>query len=74
MDCWQAEFVAMGKAQAGGSGSEILTYSPRDKRLVNSSAADHRTTLATRSPVLVLDMHEHLDTPEHLADRVTPLA
>ena len=49
----------MGKAQAGGSGWVILTYSPRDKRLVNSWAADHTTTLAGSKPVLVLDMYEH---------------
>jgi superoxide dismutase, Fe-Mn family len=59
MDRWRAEFVAMGKAQAGGSGWVILTYSPRDKRLVNSWAADHTTTLAGGKPVLVLDMYEH---------------
>ena len=41
MDRWRSEFVAMGKAQGGGSGWVILTYSPRDKRLVNAWAADH---------------------------------
>lgn len=56
---WRAEFVAMGKAQGGGSGWVILTYSPRDRRLVNAWAADHTTTLAGGRPVLVLDMYEH---------------
>ena len=37
----------------------ILTYSPRDKRLVNACAADHTTTIAGGDPVLVLDMYEH---------------
>ena len=32
---WEAEFSAMGKALGGGSGWVLLTYSPRDKRLVN---------------------------------------
>ncbi len=32
---WQAEFTAMGKALGGGSGWVLLTYSPRDARLVN---------------------------------------
>lgn len=59
MERWRSEFVAMGKAQGGGSGWVILTYSPRDKRLVNAWAADHTTTLAGGSPVLVLDMYEH---------------
>jgi Fe-Mn family superoxide dismutase len=56
---WRAEFVAMGKAEGGGSGWVILSYSPRDKRLVNQWAADHTTTLADGRPVLVLDMYEH---------------
>jgi superoxide dismutase, Fe-Mn family len=59
MDRWRSEFVAMGKAQAGGSGWVILTYSPRDKRLVNAWAADHTTTVAGGEPVLILDMYEH---------------
>src|SRR5262245_10818973 len=59
LDRWRAEFSAMGKAQGGGSGWVILSYSPRDKRLVNQWAADHTTTLAGGRPVLVLDMYEH---------------
>ncbi|MDI3562415.1 superoxide dismutase [Bradyrhizobium sp. Arg816] len=55
---WRTEFAAMGKAEGGGSGWVILSYSPRNKRLVNQWAADHTTTLAGR-PVLVLDMYEH---------------
>ena len=58
-DRWRSEFVAMGKAQGGGSGWVILTYSPRDKRLVNAWAADHTTTVAGGEPVLILDMYEH---------------
>jgi Fe-Mn family superoxide dismutase len=59
MEKWRSEFVAMGKAEGGGSGWVILTYSPRDKRLVNAWAADHTTTLAGGVPILVLDMYEH---------------
>jgi Fe-Mn family superoxide dismutase len=59
LDRWRAEFSAMGKAEGGGSGWVILSYSPRDKRLVNQWAADHTTTLAGGRPVLVLDMYEH---------------
>ena len=59
VDRWRAEFSAMGKAEGGGSGWVILAYSPRDKRLVNSWAADHTMTLAGGRPVLVLDMYEH---------------
>ena len=56
---WRAEFVAMGKAEGGGSGWVILSYSPRDKRLVNQWAADHTTNIAGGRPILVLDMYEH---------------
>jgi len=59
VDRWRAEFSAMGKAEGGGSGWVILSYSPRDKRLINCWAADHTTTLAGGRPVLVLDMYEH---------------
>ncbi len=59
LERWRAEFVAMGKAEGGGSGWVILSYSPRDKRLVNQWAVDHTTTLAGGRPVLVLDMYEH---------------
>ena len=56
---WRAEFVAMGKAQGGGSGWVLLTWSPRDRRLINAWAADHTTTLAGGQPILALDMYEH---------------
>ena len=56
---WRAEFVAMGKAEGGGSGWVLLTWSPRDKRLINALAADHTTTLAGGQPILALDMYEH---------------
>jgi Fe-Mn family superoxide dismutase len=59
LERWRAEFSAMGKAQGGGSGWVILSYLPRDRRLVNQWAADHTTTLAGGRPVLVLDMYEH---------------
>jgi Fe-Mn family superoxide dismutase len=59
IDRWRAEFVAMGKAQGGGSGWVILAWSPRDKRLINTWAADHTTNMAGGQPILVLDMYEH---------------
>jgi Fe-Mn family superoxide dismutase len=58
-DWWRAQFVAMGKAEGGGSGWVLLTWDPRDKRLVNAWAADHTTTLAAGQPILALDMYEH---------------
>jgi len=56
---WQAEFTAMGKALGGGSGWVLLTYSPRNRRLVNQWASDHAHTLAGATPILALDMYEH---------------
>jgi Fe-Mn family superoxide dismutase len=56
---WQADFTAAGKALGGGSGWVLLTYSPRDKRLINTWAADHTMTLAGGTPLLALDMYEH---------------
>jgi Fe-Mn family superoxide dismutase len=56
---WRAEFGAMGKALAGGSGWVLLMWSPRDGRLVNQWAADHAHTLADGRVVLALDMYEH---------------
>ena len=56
---WQVQFVAMGKALGGGSGWVLLTYSHRDKKLVNQWAADHTCCLAGASPILALDMYEH---------------
>jgi superoxide dismutase, Fe-Mn family len=59
IDRWRAEFSSMGKAQGGGSGWVLLTWSPRDRMLVNQWAMDHTTTLAGATPILALDMYEH---------------
>jgi len=56
---WSSEFIAMGKALGGGSGWVMLSWSRRDKRLVNQWAADHCHTLAGGQPILALDMYEH---------------
>ena len=56
---WHAEFTAMGKALGGGSGWVLLSWSPRDRKLVNQWAADHCHTLAGGTPILALDMYEH---------------
>jgi Fe-Mn family superoxide dismutase len=56
---WRAEFMAMGRALAGGSGWVVLTRSPRDGTLGNVWAADHTHGLAGGTPLLALDMYEH---------------
>jgi Fe-Mn family superoxide dismutase len=59
MDRWRAEFSGLGRAEGGGSGWVLLSYSPRDKRLVNQWAADHTNNVAGGRPILALDMYEH---------------
>ena len=49
----------MGKALGGGSGWVLLTWSPRDRKLVNQWRSDHCHTLAGATPILALDMYEH---------------
>jgi Fe-Mn family superoxide dismutase len=56
---WRAEFIAMGKALGGGSGWVLLSWSSRDRKLVNQWASDHCHTLAGGTPILALDMYEH---------------
>ena len=56
---WKSEFIAMGKALGGGSGWVLLSWSPRDNKLVNQWAADHCHTLAGGQPIVALDMYEH---------------
>jgi superoxide dismutase, Fe-Mn family len=56
---WRAEFTAMAKALAGGSGWVILAWSERLRRLVNQWAADHAHGLPGGTPILAIDMYEH---------------
>ncbi|HLH90506.1 MAG TPA: Fe-Mn family superoxide dismutase [Xanthobacteraceae bacterium] len=56
---WQREFIGVGKALGGGSGWVLLSWSARDRRLVNQWASDHCHTLAGGTPMLALDMYEH---------------
>lgn len=56
---WATQFMAMGKAQGGGSGWVLLAWSARDNKLVNTWAADHTCNLAGATPILALDMYEH---------------
>ena len=59
MDRWRAEFRAMGYALGGGSGWVLLSYVPRDGRLINQVAYDHSQAVASGVPILALDMYEH---------------
>lgn len=59
LEQWNAQFSAMGKALAGGSGWVLLVWNPRDKKLLNTWASDHAHNLAGATPILALDMYEH---------------
>ena len=56
---WREQFAAMASALAGGSGWVLLSYVPRDERLVNHASAEHAQTIVGAIPILALDMYEH---------------
>jgi Fe-Mn family superoxide dismutase len=56
---WRDQFIAMGNALGGGSGWVLLTYVPRDGRLLNQYACEHSQAIAGGVPILALDMYEH---------------
>jgi len=56
---WRQEFTALADGLAGGSGWVLLTYMPRDGRLINHASAGHDQGLAGGIPILALDMYEH---------------
>lgn len=56
---WRQEFIALAEALAGGSGWVLLTYVPRDGRLVNQTATDHNQSISGGIPILAIDMYEH---------------
>jgi len=56
---WRTEFSALGYALGGGSGWVLLSWNPRDGRLMNQYAAEHSQAIAGGVPILALDMYEH---------------
>jgi len=56
---WRTQFSAMGYALGGGSGWVLLTWMPRDGRLLNQYAVEHSQAVAGGVPILALDMYEH---------------
>jgi len=49
----------LANALAGGSGWVLLTYVPRDGRLINQTGTDHSQSIAGAIPVMAIDMYEH---------------
>ena len=56
---WRSEFSAMGYALGGGSGWVLLSWLPRDGRLINQYASEHSQAIAGGVPLIALDMYEH---------------
>ena len=59
VDRWRREFTALANALATGAGWALLTWLPRDQRLINQSVSDASQGLAGGIPILALDMYEH---------------
>jgi len=59
VDRWRHEFIALATALSGRSGWVLLTYLPRDGRLINQTASDHGQNIAGGIPILAIDMYEH---------------
>jgi Fe-Mn family superoxide dismutase len=58
-DAWDMEFRRIANALSGGSGWTVLAYNNHTKELHNYWMADHSTSAAFSTPILVLDMYEH---------------
>jgi superoxide dismutase, Fe-Mn family len=56
LDRWRSRARRDGETMGGGSGWVLLTYSHRDRRLVNQWAADHTHSMAGGTPILALDV------------------
>src|SRR5947209_1630465 len=56
---WRQEFVALANSLAAGPGWVLLSYLPRDARLINHIGSDHSQTIAGAISILALDMYEH---------------
>jgi len=56
---WRQEFTALANAMASSSGWVLLTWLPRDGRLINQSVSETSPGIAGGIPILALDMYEH---------------
>src|SRR5829696_4583722 len=59
VDRWRKEFIALAEGLAGGSGWVLLSWLPRDGRLINQITTDHSQSLSGGLPILAIDMYEH---------------
>jgi len=59
VDRWRHEFVALGNALAASAGWVLLSWVPRDGRLLNQSVSEASSGVAGAIPIVALDMYEH---------------
>jgi len=59
VEAWQADFIKTAKSLSGGSGWVMLSYVKEEQVLINQIAGDHTDSVATGTPLLVMDMYEH---------------
>ncbi len=59
VDRWRAEFMALAESLNGDLGWVVLSYLPRDRRLLNQCTTEHAQSIAGAVPILALDMYEH---------------
>jgi hypothetical protein len=71
---WRQEFIALAEALASDAGWILLSYVPRDGRLINQSASDHTQGIAGGIPILALDMYEHAYHIEYGANTTAYIA
>jgi len=56
---WRDDFIKTAKSLSGGSGWVMLSYVKEAGVLINQIAGDHTDSVATGTPLLVMDMYEH---------------
>src|SRR5258705_8743356 len=74
VDRWRHEFVALAEALTGDAGWILVTFVPRDGRLINHSTSDYSESIAGGIPILALDMYEHAYHIEYGANTTAYIA
>ena len=59
VDHWRQEFMALAESLGGDPGWIVLSYVPRDRRLMNQCTTDQGHSICGAIPILALDMYEH---------------
>src|SRR3954453_11465538 len=59
VDRWRRKFTALANAVAVGAGWVLLTWLPRDGRLINQSVSDNSQGITGGITILALDLYEH---------------